>query len=98
MLDQDDDDLRIVLGAVFGVIALVIGLVIGLGVYKTHHAKPRAAVGAVESGMCRFANGIQVVQVGFAILAGNHATAGIVRGGNNRNGFLGDVDSQFQAA
>src|SRR5574338_554296 len=48
MLDQDDDDLRIVLGAVFGVIALVIGLVIGLGVYKTHHAKPRAAAGAVE--------------------------------------------------
>lgn len=48
MLDQDDDDLRIVLGAVFGVIALVIGLVIGLGVYKTHHAKPRAAAVAVE--------------------------------------------------
>ena len=49
MLDQDDDDLRIVLGAVFGVIALVIGLVIGLGVYKTDHAKPRAAVAAVEA-------------------------------------------------
>lgn len=50
MLDQEDDDLRIVLGAVFGVIALVISLVIGLGVYKTHHRvkAPMAGVAVVE--------------------------------------------------
>jgi outer membrane protein OmpA-like peptidoglycan-associated protein len=48
MLDQDDDDLRIVLGVVFGVIALVISLVIGLGVYKTHQAKAPMAVVMVE--------------------------------------------------
>ncbi len=45
MLDQDDDDLRIVLGVIFGVIALVIGLVIGLGVHVTH--KPKAPVAMV---------------------------------------------------
>lgn len=48
MLDQDDDDLRIVLGVVFGVIALVIGLVIGLGVYKTNQFRAPGAVVAVE--------------------------------------------------
>ncbi|MBL8447810.1 MAG: OmpA family protein [Zoogloeaceae bacterium] len=45
MLDQDDDDLRIVLGVIFGVIALVIGLVIGLGVHVTH--KPKAPMAVV---------------------------------------------------
>jgi outer membrane protein OmpA-like peptidoglycan-associated protein len=49
MLDQDDDDLRIVFGVIFGVIALVIGLVVGLGVHKLHRAKaPPAAVVMVE--------------------------------------------------
>jgi outer membrane protein OmpA-like peptidoglycan-associated protein len=48
MLDQEDDDLRIVLGVLFGVIALVIGLVIGLGVYKSHQAKAHKAVVMVE--------------------------------------------------
>jgi hypothetical protein len=45
MFDQEDEDLRIVLGVVCGVIALVIGLVIGLGVYQTHRVGvPGAAV------------------------------------------------------
>lgn len=42
MLDQEDDDLRIVLGVIFGVIALVIALVVGLGVHKLHRAKAPA--------------------------------------------------------
>lgn len=42
MLDQEDDDLRIVLGVLFGVIALVIALVTGLGVHSLHRAKAPA--------------------------------------------------------
>lgn len=47
MLDQDDDDLRIVFGVIFGVIALVIGLLIGLGVYKTNRVKAPVAAAVV---------------------------------------------------
>ena len=43
-MQDEDDDLRIVLGALFGILALVIGLVIGLGVYKLNQATAGAPV------------------------------------------------------
>ena len=43
-MQDEDDDLRIVLGALFGILALVIGLVIGLGVYTLNQATAGAPV------------------------------------------------------
>src|SRR5574337_220764 len=70
MLDQEDDDLRIVLGAVFGVIALVISLVIGLGVYKTHHRvkAPMTGVAVVDDAYTEVApRGDALVMLYFAV-------------------------------
>lgn len=45
-MQDEDDDLRVVLGVLFGVIALVIALVIGMGVYSLNRA---TAVPVVEA-------------------------------------------------
>lgn len=48
MFDQEDGELNVVMGVLFGIIALVIAFVIGLGVYKTRSvsaaSEPVAAV------------------------------------------------------
>jgi outer membrane protein OmpA-like peptidoglycan-associated protein len=45
-MQDEDDDLRVVLGVLFGLLALVIGLVIGMGVYSLNRA---TAVPVVEA-------------------------------------------------
>lgn len=68
MLDQEDDDLRIVFGVIFGVIALVIGLVIGLGVHSMHRTKAPAAAVAVEEVFTEVeAQGDALVMLYFAV-------------------------------
>ncbi|MCB1961244.1 MAG: OmpA family protein [Rhodocyclaceae bacterium] len=48
-MQDEDDDLRIVLGALFGILALVIGLVIGLGVYQLNRATAGAPAVAAQA-------------------------------------------------
>ncbi|NMG42512.1 OmpA family protein [Aromatoleum toluvorans] len=62
MFDQEDGELNVVIGVLFGVIALAIALVIGLGSWKLHAAaEPEQA--AVEAG--EFAD---VAEVGEALV------------------------------
>ncbi|MBS0545292.1 MAG: OmpA family protein [Proteobacteria bacterium] len=47
MFDQEDGELNVVMGVLFGIIALVIAFVIGLGVFKMRSAAHHAPVAAV---------------------------------------------------
>jgi hypothetical protein len=73
----------------------------GGGAGKHHAFEQRVAgqaVGAVQAGAGGLAHGVQARQVGAAVQVGDHAAAGVVRRGHHRNGLLGDVDAQLQAA
>ncbi|THF66191.1 OmpA family protein [Pseudothauera nasutitermitis] len=63
MFDQEDGELNVVIGVLFGVIALVIAFVIGLGVYSLRGQNP-APAGAVQEASVEAA-GIAVVEVEF---------------------------------
>lgn len=50
MFDQEDGELNVVIGVLFGVIALVIAFVIGLGTYSLRAKAPAAPAAVVEAG------------------------------------------------
>ncbi|MBS0512030.1 MAG: OmpA family protein [Proteobacteria bacterium] len=49
MFDQEDGELNVVMGVLFGIIALVIAFVIGLGVFKMRSASHHAPVEVVAA-------------------------------------------------
>jgi len=49
MFDQEDGELNVVMGVLFGIIALVIAFVIGLGVYKMRSGVAPASVAVVAA-------------------------------------------------
>lgn len=64
MFDQEDGELNVVIGVLFGVIALVIAFVIGLGTYSLRAKTPAAAAPAavVEVGF------VEIAEVGEALV------------------------------
>lgn len=72
-MQDEEDDLRVVLGVLFGVIALMIGLVIGLGVYTLNRANAvpvvEAAPTPVADIMRSAADGLPTEAVAFTDLA-----------------------------
>ncbi|MFC5768771.1 OmpA family protein [Thauera sinica] len=64
MFDQEDGELNVVMGVLFGIIALVIAFVIGLGVFKMRSAAPSAPVVAAAPAGAEFA---EVEEVGEAL-------------------------------
>ncbi len=55
------------------------------------------AVGAMESCVGRFAHGIQSFDIGAGFPVRPDASAGVMGSGHHRDGFPGDIDTQFHA-